>query len=138
VKATTKLTHQQAAIICDALAAMPQMQPAVAWAGSYEDFLAFVRDVGLTLDRVPRWPSGTAVFVAGHPERGIYLKRLKRREIEHYNKLDAAGMSELGMMTGDDLDDFIHLKIVAIDAEQAKRGRRKWRRLAALPKGKEQ
>jgi hypothetical protein len=133
-----KVTKRQAEIIYDALAAVPQMQPAVSWVESYEDFLAFVRDAGLTLDRVLRWPSGTAVFVAAVPERGIYLKRLKRREIEYYNKLDAEGMTELGMVTDDDLAGYVHLKIVAIDAEQAKRGRRKWRRLAALPKGKEQ
>jgi hypothetical protein len=128
MKTTTKLTHQQAAILFDALAAVPQLQPAAAWVESYEDFLAFVADMGLTLDRVPRWPSGTAVFVAAHPLRGIYLKRLKRRDVERYSSLHAGGLSELGMVAGQDLADFIRLKIVAIDAEQAKRGRRKWAR----------
>jgi hypothetical protein len=124
--------EQQAMEALAILAAAGAPVPAVSWAESYDDFLLYLEDCGITADNLPTWPPGAAVMVIAQLPN-FWLQRLSRAEARKRarfvatgkNRLEAVPLAELAGPTWE------RLQVVGIDADKFRAAQlaRPWERV---------
>ena len=108
--------EQQAMEALAILAAAGGPVAAVSWVESYDDFLLYLEDCGLTVANLPTWQPGAAVMVIAQMPI-FWLRRLPRAEARKRARWLRKGLSRLEAVPLAELDGpkWQQLNVVAID-----------------------